>query len=202
MSAVNVESKGKGKRQPPGKSWRGVLLEAGQSYIRGLLALIIAYGLWRAIEAVPAWLEQHDVQPTPTLLLAILVVPLVLGWVIWRVLYPWARRVRLFRAVLRGEERFFAEFAPDSRRGFPVALVSWPNERIRSFGVVTATYPGPEPGHELATVFLPGGPNVRRGRLWCVPVNELEFIDWNLTECLRLHLSYGTHSPGALHKRG
>ena len=201
MSAKGAESETTGRDQPPGKGWRGVLLEAGKSYIRGLVALVIAYGLWRAIEGLPARLEHHGLQPTLSLLLAILVVPLVLGWLIGRLLYPTARRVRLLRAVLRGEERFFAEIAPDSRRGFPVVLVSWPNERIRSFGVVTATYPGSEPGGDLATVFLPGCPNLRRGRLWCVPVDELEFIDWNLTECLRLHITYGTHSPGALHKR-
>jgi uncharacterized membrane protein len=176
------------------------VLDAGGDYFRGLVALGIAYGLWRAMRAMSSEFEQTGVRPTLYLLLVILVAPPALGWLIRHLLYPWMRRVRMLRAVLRGEDRLFAEFTPDSRRGFPVALLNWPNDSVRSFCVVTATYPDLEPGREVATVFVPGAPDPRRGKLRVVHLDELEIIDWTLTECLRLHVTCGTHSRGLLHR--
>ena len=40
----------------------------------------------------------------------------------------------------------------------------------------------------------------RRGALRVVALEDLEIIDWSLTECLRLHISCGSHSPGHLHR--
>ena len=130
------------------------------------------------------------------LVLAILIVPPILGWLVGRLIYPWMRRFHGLRAMLRGEERFFTEIAPDSRRGFPVALVNWPTETVRSFCIITATYPDPESNREFATVFIPGTPNLRRGRFQFVRVDELEIIDWTLTDVLQLYTTLGMHSPG------
>ena len=185
---------------PPAKGFRNVLLDGAAHYFRGLVVLGICYGLWRALGEISSSFEQVGIRPTLFLLLGVVLVPPVLGWLIGRVLYPWMRRVRMLRALVQGEERFFTEFAPDSRRGFPVALVNWPNERVRSIGVITATYLGPESNRELAAVFLPGIPDLRRGSLRIVPLDELEVIDWSLTDCLRLHATCGTQSPEFLHE--
>ena len=124
----------------------------------------------------------------------------MLGLLARQLLYPLMARNKTLRCVLRGEQRLVKEFAPDSRRGFPVALINWPNDRVRSYCVVTATYPGSEPNSEFATVFIPETPDVRKGLLRVVSFDELEIVDWTLTECLRLHVTCGSQSPGRLHK--
>ena len=55
------------------------------------------------------------------------------------------------------EDRLVTELALDDRRGYPVVLVNWPNERIRSLGLVTATIAGKDKGSEFAAVFIPRG---------------------------------------------
>ena len=185
-----------------GSRLRRWVLRIGENYTRGLLILGVSYLLWRGLRALSARFDQFGGQSMLLLVLVVLALPPVVGWLTRHLIYPWMRRIHLLRAVLRGEERFFAEFAPDSRRGFPVALLNWPSEKIRAPCVITATYPGPEPGREYAAVFVPGSPDIRRGAVRIVPVEDLEIIDWTMAECLRVNLTCGTHSPGYLRKAG
>ena len=180
------------------KGWRKVVLMTGEDYIRGLIGLAIVYVLWKAYLSVSVEIEQLSGLSNRYILLIILFVPVLLGWSLRKFFYPFMKRFRTLRSVLRGEERFIKEFSMDERKGFPVALVNWPTEEVRAYCVIAATYPGIRQNQELATVFIPKTPDVTKGYLRVVSLDELEIIDWTLAECMRLHVTYGSQSPSKL----
>ena len=120
---------------------RTLLNRIGEFYIRGLLVLLAIVLAWYLIDFLWNKLESIAADPeiTAAALVAVLLLPLPLGWIqhkLWRRVFD---RASPTRALGRMEDRLVAELALDERRGYPVVLVDHPNESIRSLGLVTAT---------------------------------------------------------------
>jgi uncharacterized membrane protein len=87
------------------------------------------------------------------------------------------------------------ELEPDERTAFKVVLVNFPRADVRTIGVLGSVFPDPETGAELASVFLPRGPDVRKGDIRIVPHEDVVVTDWTLRELIALQWSFGAAIP-------
>lgn len=175
----------------------------GELYLRGLLVVLAILLVWYLLDAV--WSQLENIVADPEIATAVLVsvflLPLPLGWVQHNLLRKVFERKRSTRALGRMEDRLVAELAADDRHGYPVVLVNFPNDKIRSLGLVTATIAGKEHGTEFAAVFLPRGPgHGMKGNIRIINVEELEYTDWDLRVFLQHQMTHGSSSPGHLDK--
>lgn len=191
-------SSGTNKNSTP-SNWRSLWQRAGELYLRGLLVLLVLLLAGYLISSIAYYLEGVDADPriVGASLVAILLLPLPLGWLQHRYLRGRLARMRSGRALGRMEDRLVAELALDERRGYPVVLINFPNKEIRSLGLVTALVAGNDPDSEFAMVFLPKGPGYGlKGNIRIVNVKELEYTDWSLQAFLQHHLTFGSSTPG------
>ena len=78
-----------------------------------------------------------------------------------------------------------------------VVLVPYPSASVRSVGLVTRTFPHPQTGREVASVYLPIGPFLTSGNVTVVPIDDLENTDWTVDEALKFIAGGGSVLPGA-----
>lgn len=170
----------------------------GEHWIRGALAVMVALAVWYFLSnALPDLKDGFaNSGSAVTFVVGLIVVPMLVGWFGHRVLNPLVRKWESAGGWLRWEERLVTELAADEQRGFLVVLVPFPSQEIRTLGLVTNTFPGPNGEGELATVFLPHlAPKPGTGALRIVPAASLEPTNWRFKDLIQFHVSYGSSSP-------
>ena len=165
-------------------------------WIRGamyMLALGLAAWLFKPLLPLLEDLR-GNVWALPALVGLVLIVPLLLGWIGAHVVNPLVRNWQNFGGLARWEDRIVQELAPDEQRGFYVVLVPWPSEQVRSFALLTNTHESGN-GKRMASVYIPGVPEARRGVMRVVDIDDLEFTDWSFMDLMNHCWSYGSTSP-------
>jgi len=121
-------------------------------------------------------------------------------------------RVPLVKTVYRSSKQILITFSGEQSREFQrVALIPFPQEKMRSVGFITATFKdsltGEElatvfipslTGEELATVFIPTTPNPTTGYLQILKRKELVELDWSVEDAVRTIMSGGILRPDFL----
>lgn len=149
-------------------------------YTRGLLVFVVVLLIGYLIHTV---LEYHDglvIEPHYycITLLAIILLPLPREWLHQRFVCARLARKRSGRASARMGDKLVEELSLDSRRVYPVALINFPSQEVRSMGLVTSSIAGDAPGSEYAVVYLPKGPgHAIMGYLRSVNVEDLEYTE-------------------------
>ena len=189
-----------------GESTRDKLFRIVWNYLRGWLLILVLFFIAKAIRTAYSRIEA-SLDPlfdsfesaVPNMLVAIVI--LLLG--------PWSlgkltelflagrlfRRQRSVRALLRMEKRLSTELRVDDQHGYRVVLVDWPSAEIRSLGLVVADLIEPETSRELAAVYLPNTPDPVKGEIRVVDAKDVVSTDWDLSDLLRFHVTFGSAAP-------
>lgn len=80
-----------------------------------------------------------------------------------------------------------------------VVLVKLTPEANRQMAILTATLEDSVAGQKLATVFVPGKPNVRFGETRVLPFDDLTLTNWTVNEAIAFLMSGGAVSPSDIH---
>jgi len=108
-------------------------------------------------------------------------------------------RVPLVKTVYRSSKQILITFSGEQSREFQrVALIPFPQEKMRSVGFITATFKDSLTGEELATVFIPTTPNPTTGYLQILKRKELVELDWSVEDAVRTIMSGGILRPDFL----
>jgi uncharacterized membrane protein len=76
-----------------------------------------------------------------------------------------------------------------------VVLIEFPNEKMKTIGLVTRTMTDSDTGQKLAAVYVPTTPNPTSGYLEIVPVNRLVSTDWTIDQAMNFVVSGGAIGP-------
>ena len=76
-----------------------------------------------------------------------------------------------------------------------VVLIEFPNENMKTVGLVTRTLTDMHTGRKLAAVYVPTTPNPTSGYLEIVPMERLVSTDWTLDEAMSFVVSGGAVAP-------
>ncbi len=104
-----------------------------------------------------------------------------------------------FRRLARSGELVITELSPTESQGFKVVLVKLTPEESRQLAILSSVLEDAETGRKLATVFVPGTPNVRVGQTHVLPFEEVTMTNWTVTEALTFLMSGGSVSPSKIH---
>lgn len=108
-------------------------------------------------------------------------------------------RVPLAKTVYHAMKQILASFAGDRAQSFQrVALIAFPQDRMRSVGFVTSVFTDSITGEELCTVFIATTPNPTTGYLQIVRRSEITELDWTVEEAIRTVMSAGILRPDFL----
>jgi uncharacterized membrane protein len=108
-------------------------------------------------------------------------------------------RVPLVKTVYHAVKQILSSFAGDQTQNFQrVALVPFPQDRMRSVGFVTNVFKDSVTGEELCSVFIATTPNPTTGYLQIVRRSEITELDWSVEEAIRTVMSGGILKPDFL----
>ena len=105
----------------------------------------------------------------------------------------------VFRRLVRSGELVVTELSPKESQAFKVVLVKLTPGSDRQVAILTATLMDSDTGQKLATVFVPGTPNVRVGETRVLPFGDLTTTNWTVSEAMAFLMSGGTVSPSDIH---
>lgn len=108
-------------------------------------------------------------------------------------------RVPLIKTVYRGLKQVFSSFAGDQTQSFQrVALVPFPQEKMRCVAFVTNVFIDSVTNEELCAVFIPTTPNPTTGYLQIMKRAEITELNWTVEDGIRVIMSGGILKPGFL----
>jgi len=105
-------------------------------------------------------------------------------------------RVPMVKTVYRASKQILTTLTGEQTQNFQrVALVPFPQEKMRCVGFVTAMFNDSRTGEELATVFIPTTPNPTTGYLQILKRKDLVELDWSVEEAVQTIMSGGILRP-------
>jgi uncharacterized membrane protein len=105
-------------------------------------------------------------------------------------------RVPLVKTVYGSTKQILSSLTGDQTEKFQrVALVPFPQEKMRCVAFITATFPDSISGEELCSVFIPTTPNPTTGYLQILKRKELVELDWSVEEAVQVIMSGGILRP-------
>jgi uncharacterized membrane protein len=108
-------------------------------------------------------------------------------------------RVPLVKTVYHAMKQILSSFGGNQTQNFQrVALIPFPQDRMRSVGFVTNVFKDSITGEELCTVFIATTPNPTTGYLQVVRRSEITELDWNVEEAISMVMSAGILKPDFL----
>ncbi|MBN2446399.1 MAG: DUF502 domain-containing protein [Phycisphaerae bacterium] len=108
-------------------------------------------------------------------------------------------QVPLIKTVYRAIKQILHSLSGDQSQNFQrVALIPFPQERMRCVGFITSIFRDSITDEELATVFIPTTPNPTTGYLQILRRKELVELDWSVEEAVRTIMSGGILRPDFL----
>lgn len=104
-------------------------------------------------------------------------------------------RLPLVQTIYGGTKRLLHSLRTPPASGQRVVLISFPNDKMKTIGMVMRTIQDSASGRELAVVYVPTAPNPTSGYIEIVPVDEVIFVDWSVEEAMSFVMTGGTTSP-------
>jgi len=150
--------------------------------------------------------SQLLLQPWFLELLGFLVVVIglyVLGWMVNRVVGKQllnfferlVDRLPLVHRIYGSVKRLISALQTEPDEVERVVLIEFPNESMKTIGLVTRTMTDSDTGQKLAAVYVPTTPNPTSGYLEIVPVNRLVSTDWTIDQAMNFVVSGGAIGP-------
>jgi uncharacterized membrane protein len=108
-------------------------------------------------------------------------------------------RVPIVKTIYRATKQILASFAGDQTQSFQrVAIIPFPQEKMRCVGFITNVFTDSVTGEELCTVFIPTTPNPTTGYLQILRRGDITELDWSVEEAIRTIMSGGILKPDYL----
>lgn len=104
-------------------------------------------------------------------------------------------RLPLVQTIYGGTKRLLLSLRAPPAAGQRVVLIPFPNDRMKTIGMVMRTIRDSESGRELAVVYVPTAPNPTSGYMEIVPIDEVIFVDWSVEQAMSFVMTGGTTSP-------
>ncbi|MFA7504829.1 MAG: DUF502 domain-containing protein [Burkholderiaceae bacterium] len=104
-------------------------------------------------------------------------------------------RLPLVQTIYGGTKRLLHSLRTPPATGQRVVLIAFPNDRMKTIGMVMRTIRDSASGRELAVVYVPTAPNPTSGYIEIVPVDDVIFVDWSVEEAMSFIMTGGTTSP-------
>jgi uncharacterized membrane protein len=212
-----------GTPRPPGSSapfWRYILIGFFTvaplwvtwlvfNFLIGLLASTGKPLLWGASRGVSPfsknlaeWLINPNVQyvlAALATLLALHFIGLFTSMVVGRRLIAFMEallnRLPLVQTIYGATKRLLTSLQQPPATGQRVALISFPNQEMKTIGFITKVIRNTAGGGELAVVYVPTAPNPTSGYIEIVPLEDVVLIDWTVEEAMTFVMTAGTTSP-------
>lgn len=188
---------------------RRPLIALSKDFLVGVVILGFIMLAWRIVKEVgvqlialsPVDLEWFSSSWLKTILSLIFLLALIL--VLGRVIQTlFGRRLASapgFRRLARSGELLITELSPKESQAFKVVLVKLTPEESRQVAILTSVLEDADSGCKLATVFVPGTPNVRLGETRLLPFDHITMTDWTVSDAITFLMSGGTVSPSTIH---
>ena len=127
----------------------------------------------------------------------------ILGWMVNRMVgnqllnlfEKLVDRLPLVHSVYGSVKRLISALQTEPDEVERVVLIEFPNENMKTIGLVTRTMTDSDTGQKLAAVYVPTTPNPTSGYLEIVPVNRLVSTDWTIDEAMNFVVSGGAIGP-------
>jgi uncharacterized membrane protein len=98
----------------------------------------------------------------------------------------------LVKTIYRSCKQIVGAFGSAQQSGFQsVALVPFPNDKMRAVAFVTSKFTDSTTGTELATVYIPSTPNPTTGFLQVLKQGDLTEVDWTVEQAITTIMSVG-----------
>lgn len=108
-------------------------------------------------------------------------------------------RLPFVKTIYRATKQILATFTGGQSQNFQrVALIKFPQDRMRCVGFITSVFRDSLTDEELATVFIPTTPNPTTGYLQIVRRAELVELNWSVEDAVRTIMSGGILRPDFL----
>lgn len=104
-------------------------------------------------------------------------------------------RLPLVQTIYGGTKRLLHSLRTPPTSGQRVVLIAFPNDRMKTIGMVMRTMRDSATDRELVVVYVPTAPNPTSGYLEIVPADEVTFIDWTVEEAMTFVMTGGTTAP-------
>ncbi|MDJ0973950.1 MAG: DUF502 domain-containing protein [Planctomycetota bacterium] len=118
------------------------------------------------------------------------------GWLVMWVVRLQADRIPILRIFTRTADRFDEAFG---KEGFgtrtPVVLIAWPNDNVRTIGMLMRQTTDDAGERTVAMVYIPNTPNPLSGIIRVVDAEKLEHTDWTVDDVMALSFSRGALTP-------
>jgi hypothetical protein len=165
-------------------------------YLHGVIAFVVFYVLAYVVTRLVPIFEFTGSRALAIGLsiLAIVVVPPLVGSLILFGLFPLLGMKEGWRSLAAWDDRLFSQLS-SARQKVQVVIINWPNKEVRTMGVLTATFTADRADRQLAAVYVPTAPHTRYGYIRVVSVDEVEFTDLTLREWQLYQLTFGSVSP-------
>jgi uncharacterized membrane protein len=127
----------------------------------------------------------------------------VLGWMVNRMVgkqllnffEKLVDRLPLVHTVYGSVKRLISALQTEPDGVERVVLIEFPNENMKTIGLVTRTMTDSDTGQKLAAVYVPTTPNPTSGYLEIVPVDRLVSMNWTIDEAMNFVVSGGAIAP-------
>lgn len=165
-------------------------------YIHGCIVLaVIVAAAYIVSQLVPLFgFVGSPALATVLSILTVIVAPPVIGSVVLFGVLPLLGRHAAWRGREAWDDRLYSELT-QAKSKTRVVIVRWPDENVRTMGVLTATLDRDDNGQQMAAVYVPTAPYTRYGYIRIVPSDALELTDWTLKEWQMFQLSFGSMGP-------
>lgn len=169
------------------------LLHAAARGVRGFSPAMASWMLESGFERIVAFL---------IVLFALYGVGVFATFLIGRQLISWFEalmdRLPFVQTVYGGTRRLLQSLRTPPAAGQRVALIPFPNERMKTVGMVMRTLRDSDTGGELAVVYVPTAPNPTSGYIEIVPIKEIVFVEWSIEEAMTFVMTGGATSPDSV----
>ena len=188
---------------------RRTLIALIKDFVVGVIILSFCILAWRIVKGAgvqliamspvdPAWFTTSWLKTMLSIVLLLALV-LMLGRGFQRFFGRFLVTTPGFRRLVRSGELVITELSPKESQAFKVVLVKLTPGANRQMAILTATLEDSDTGQKLATVFVPGTPNVRVGETRVLPFDDLTMTNWTVSEAMAFLMSGGTVSPSKIH---
>jgi len=167
-------------------------------YTYGLAVLAVFYLVWRVIREASPWFEaiENPLVAGAISLACLVLLPLLFGCLIEFVISPRLGKWQTWSELLNLEDRLVS--LVERKSELPIVLINWPDQSVRTPGVLTSQFPGRESHPGFGAVFVPNGPQTKSGYIRIVPLDEIELTDWTFKDLQLFLLSFGSLGPEKL----
>ncbi len=169
-------------------------------YLHGIIGILILYVLIAAVQQFLPFFQaiENPIMRVILTVVVILLAPPAIGALIRFALYPFVEKRVTWGRFSNWDERLFSEMTR-AKQSAQIVLLDWPNDRLRTMGVLTRSFIDESTGDKLAAVYVLSTATNRHGYVHVCRWDDVTTTDWSLRDWQLFHFSMGAFGPPSVH---